>query len=136
MRMFNRYIDEKQCELCKHFGGRESIRKNRWPCYLNCNKPIQRYCGGYSEKKSGFSMTPDNHLCPACNLICNCGATLLDGIHMTTHTTFRHLNEEERRRFLLPPTDRCVHKCPQGKGENWVPSTPYMKKRMEELNGN
>lgn len=66
--------------------------------------------------------SPEHHICTACGRDCSCGATLLDGLHYGVHPTFRHLSEDERRLHIRPPCKGCVHKCPDGRGENWVES--------------
>lgn len=124
---FDLPMDERQCGVCQNFCGQENVgegiegRCPKWPCYMDHEIPLRCRCGAYSPRKPNYSMTPENHPCPACNVKCDCGATRLDGTHVSPHKTFRFLDAAGRRVHIRDHHDRCVHKCLPGYGENWEP---------------
>lgn len=122
---FNLPMDERQCNTCHNFCGQENVGKNiegkpsKWPCYMDHGIPLNCHCGSYSPRKQNYSMTPENHPCPACGVMCDCDATRLDGTHVSPHPTFRFLDVVGRRAHIRDHHGRCVHKCPDGYGEDW-----------------
>jgi len=116
----------EQCKTCEHLGSVPAgAYAGRHPCYLNRGKPgASIACGARTDAtQPARPMLPDDHPCPMCSVTCNCGATVLNGAHMTPGPGIRYMPTADRAwlRDRDGEHSLCVHKCDKGYGENWVP---------------